>query len=205
MTRRLAGLRVLLTLALWGAPLHAQEPATVIRGLTFRGNHALDDATLSVAIGTTNSSWFARQWFVRWLGLGEKRSFDATEFRRDVLRLTLLYRQSGFMEVKVDTVVQRSGKDIRLTFLITEGPPVVVSALKVGGLDSLPPHDKNNIRQDLPLRVGRPFDRFLFQASADTIISQLRNLGYPGAEVYRTYSVDRAARDAKVGLEAAPG
>lgn len=205
MTRRLAGLLLLLTLAGWCAPLHAQEPATVIRGLAFHGNHALNSATLSAAIGTTNSSWFARQWFVRWLGLGEKRTFDATEFRRDVLRLTLLYRQSGFMDVAVDTVVRRSGKDIRLTFRITEGPPVVVSAFEVHGLDSIPARDERDLREDLPLRTGRPFDRFLFQASADTIISRLRNLGYPGAEVYRTYTVDRAARDAKVGLEAVPG
>ena len=205
MTRRLATLVLLLSVTLAGRPMHAQEPETVVRGLTFRGNHALDGATLRAAIGTTNSSWFARKWFIRWLGLGEKRTFDATEFRRDVLRLTLLYRQSGFMDVKVDTVVQRSEKDIRLTFRITEGPPVVVSSLKVRGLDSLPPHDRNNIRQDVPLHVGRPFDRFLFQASADTIISRLRNLGYPGAEVYRTYNVDLASHDAKVSLEAVPG
>ena len=205
MTRRLAGLLVLLTLAVAGGPLHAQEPSTVVRGLSFRGNHALDKATLSAAIGTTNSSLFARKWFVRWLGLGEKRTFDPTEFRRDVYRLTLLYRQSGFMEVKVDTLVRRSGKDIHLTFTISEGPPVVVSALDVRGLDSIPPHDEHDIRQDLPLRTGQPFDRFLFQASADTIISRLRNLGYPGADVYRTYNVDLAARDVKVSLEAVPG
>ena len=98
----------------------------MVRSLAFDGNHAIDDYTLSIAIGTTNSSWFARKWYVRWLGLGEKRYFDPIEFRRDVLRLTLFYRQSGFMEVKVDTLVRYSGRDVHLTFRITEGPPVVV-------------------------------------------------------------------------------
>ena len=205
MTRHLVGLAVLCSLTLVGRPMHAQDRELVVRGLAFQGNHALDRATLSAAISTTNSSWFARNWFIRWLGLGEKRTFDPTEFRRDVLRLTLFYRQSGFMEVKVDTLVQRSGRNIHLTFLITEGLPVVVSSLTVRGLDSISAHDDHDIRQDLPLRAGRPFDRFLFQANADTIISRLRNLGYPGAEVYRTYNVNRAARDVTVTLEAVPG
>lgn len=181
----------------------AQDSASVIRGLEFEGNSALDDYTLRVAIGTTNSSWFARQWYVRWLGLGEKRYFDPVEFRRDVLRLTLLYRQSGFMEVQVDTLVRRSPGDVRLTFRLTEGPPIVVTAMTVTGLDSI--RGEGNILRDIPLREGAPFNRFLFQASADTIISGLRNRGYPAAEVFRNFAVDRTARTATVSLEAVPG
>ena len=181
----------------------AQDPATVIRGLRFEGNHALNDYTLSVAIGTTNSSWFARKWYVRWLGLGEKREFDPVEFRRDVLRLTLLYRQSGFMEVQVDTVVRRSPGTVHLTFRITEGPPIVVTGVTVRGLDSV--SGGGSILRDAPLREGAPFNRFLFQASADTIISRLRNRGYPAAEVFRSFAVDREARTATVALEVAPG
>jgi outer membrane protein insertion porin family/translocation and assembly module TamA len=181
----------------------AQDTASVIRGLRFEGNHALDDYTLSVAIGTTNSSWFARKWYVRWLGLGEKRLFDPIEFRRDVLRLTLLYRQSGFMEVQVDTVVRRSPGTVRLTFRITEGPPIVVTGMTVKGLDSVAGNE--SILRDVPLREGKPFNRFLFQASADTIISRLRNRGYPAAEVFRSFAVDREARRATVALDVAPG
>ncbi len=181
----------------------AQDTASVIRGLKFEGNHALDDYTLSVAIGTTNSSWFARKWYVRWLGLGEKRYFDPIEFRRDVLRLTLLYRQSGFMEVQVDTVARFSPDAVRLTFKITEGPPIVVTAVAVTGLDSVV--GAGGILRDIPLREGAPFSRFLFQASADTIVSKLRNRGYPAAEVFRNFSVDRPARTATVSLEAVPG
>ncbi len=175
----------------------------MVRSLTFDGNHAIPDYNLSIAIGTTNSSWFARKWFVRWIGLGEKRYFDPVEFRRDVLRVTLFYRQSGFMEVKVDTVVRRTGRDIHLKFLITEGPPIVVRSMKVTGLDSIA--GSKNLAQDLPLREGAPFNRFLFQASADSIISRLRNRGYPAVEVFRNYAVDRKARSATVSLDVVPG
>ena len=107
-----------------GGPGHA----SVIRSLKFTGNKSIDKTTLSVAIGTTNSSWFARNAAVRWIGLGEKRYLDETEFRRDVLRLILLYRQSGFLEVKVDTAVIRDPKYAWITFKITEGPPIVVTS-----------------------------------------------------------------------------
>ena len=182
----------------------AAQDEVVVRGLSFEGNHAIDDYTLSIAIGTTNSSWFARSGLVSWLGLGEKRQFDPIEFRRDVWRLILFYRQSGFMEVAVDTVVRRGDKDVHLKFKITEGPPIIVTRMTFTGLDSLAV-DEEGILVDLPLREGKPFNRFLFQASADTIINRLRNRGYPGAEVFRNYSVDRAARIAEVSLDVVAG
>ncbi len=179
------------------------QDTLVVRGLRFEGNHAIDDYALGIAIGTTNSSWFARSPLVRWIGLGERRYFDPLEFRRDVLRLTLFYRQSGFMEVKVDTLVQRKGRDVRLAFRITEGPPIRVTSLTVGGLAEL--HDREAILADLPLREQAPFNRFLFQATADTISNRLRNRGYPAVEVYRNYEVDREARTAQASLEVVPG
>jgi outer membrane protein assembly factor BamA len=203
MTRRLACVLIMLFCLGEATSADAQETALVVRGLDFVGNHAIDDYLLRVAIGTTNSSWFARKWFVRWLGLGEKRTFDPIEFRRDVLRLTLFYRQSGYMEVKVDTLVRRRGKDVFLTFKIAEGPPIVVTSMAVTGLDSVA--DARDVLEDLPLREGAPFNRYLLQGSADTIISRLRNRGYPAAEVFRNFSVDRQSRTATVSLEAASG
>lgn len=193
-----------MALLLAGAAPVAAQDTVVVRGLSFEGNHAIDDYSLSIAIGTTNSSWFARSGLVRWLGLGEKRFFDPLEFRRDVLRLTLFYRQSGYMDVVVDTLVRRGTNDVHLTFKIKEGPPIVVTRMTVTGVDSLP-LDPSDVLVDLPLREGKPFNRFLFQASADTIIARLKNRGYPSAEVFRNYSVDRANRTAEVSLDVAAG
>ncbi len=181
----------------------AQDTLRVIRSLKFTGNKSIDKTTLSVAIGTTNSSWFARNVMVRWIGLGEKRYLDETELRRDVLRIILLYRQSGFLEVKVDTAVARDPKYAWITFKITEGPPIVVTSFTVNGVDTLP--DPAKLTQDLPLRVGKPFNRFLFQASADSILRRLRDLGYPSADVLRNFTVDKVARTAVASLDVLPG
>jgi len=183
--------------------LSAQEQERVVRGLWFVGNKALDDYTLESAIATTKSSWWARHPLVRWIGLGEKRYFSEIEFRRDVVRLILLYRQSGYMNVVVDTSVQRTARDAYVTFRIHEGDPVRVERLEVKGLEGIVNVAK--LKRDLPLQVGDPFNRFLLQSSADTIVARLRNNGYPYAEVLRNFDSEAGILKAEVELDAQPG
>src|SRR5213594_3138284 len=203
--RQLRALRLTLLVAVFAAaPLAAQqEQQRVVRGLSFEGNHAIDDYTLSTAIGTSNSSWFARAFPIRLLGLGEKRVFNELEFRRDVIRLLLLYRQSGYMNAVIDTLVRREGRDVYLKFRIYEGDPVRLARLDMLGVDSI--LDVRRLKRDLPLQEGDPFNRALFQASADTVVSRLKNLGYPYADILRNYDVDVAALRAVATLEALPG
>jgi len=106
-----------------------------VRGLSFVGNHAIDDYALSTAIATTSSGAFATKWWLRWLGLGERRYFDELEFRRDVVRLLLLYRQGGYVNAVVDTLVRRTAKDVWVTFRITEGEPLRVTKFDLLGID----------------------------------------------------------------------
>ena len=180
-----------------------ERQGRIVRRLAFDGNRALDDYTLSTAIATTSSSWFATNPFVRWLGLGEKRYLDELEFRRDVVRLLLLYRQSGYMTAVVDTSLIRTTKDAYITFRIHEGEPVRVARLELRGLEGIT--DTLPLRRALPLQVGDPFNRFLLQASADTIVTRLRNGGYPYAEVLRNFDSEAGALRAEVTLEAVPG
>jgi outer membrane protein insertion porin family len=186
------------------APLAAQhEQERVVRSLSFEGNHALDDYTLRTAIATSQSSAFAREWWLRWTHLGEKRYLDDVEFRRDVLRLLLLYRRSGYVNAVVDTVVRRTEHDAFITFLIDEGKPVRLTRLDITGADSL--FKLPALKHDLPLKVGDPFNRFLFQASADTIVGRLRNAGHPYAQVLRNFDEDDATLTATATLEVVPG
>src|SRR3989449_4434385 len=205
--RQLRALAALLLVALSAAaplPLAAQqEPQRVVRDLSFEGNHALDDYTLRTAISTSSSSWFARAFLIRYFGLGEKRYFNELEFRRDVIRLLLLYRQSGYMNVVVDTLVRREDRDVYVTFRIYEGDPVRLTKLEITGFDSI--GSVADLKRSLPLQVGDPFNRFLFQASADTIVSRLRNHGYPFGDVLRSFDVDVAGLTAQATLEAGAG
>lgn len=199
-----AGLILLLVLAA-PAVAGAQEPDRVVRKLDFVGNSAIPDQVLASAISTTNSSWFASFPLVRWLGLGEKRFFDEQEFRRDLVRLEVLYRRSGYPSVIIDTVVRRTPVDVYITFRIQEGRPILVTSLSVTGLDSLPTRVREETLVDLPLEQGDPFNRFQMQAGADSITRRLRDRGYPVARVFTAFESNRDTRRASVSLEAVPG
>jgi len=175
----------------------------VVRSLAFEGNHAIDDYTLSTAIATSQSSFFARTWWLRWTHLGERRYLSEVEFRRDVLRLLLLYRQSGYVNAVVDTVVRRTPRDAFIKFRIHEGDPVRLLRLDIIGAE--PIFNLSQLKRDLPLRVGDPFNRLSFQVSADTIVAQLRNVGYPYGTVLRNFDEDDAALTAAATLEVITG
>ncbi|MEO7985195.1 MAG: BamA/TamA family outer membrane protein [Gemmatimonadales bacterium] len=183
----------------------AQEPQRVIRRLEFVGNEAIRDEVLATAIATTNSSWFARAFLFRWMGLGEKRYFDEQEFRRDVVRLDVFYRRSGFPHVQIDTVVARTPENVSIEFKIVEGEPTHVTSLAVRGLDSLPEEIREESLVDLPLRQGDPFNRYVMQITADTLTRRLRDRGYPSARVFSSFETNKNANTAKVAMDVEPG
>ncbi|MBI4421157.1 MAG: BamA/TamA family outer membrane protein [Gemmatimonadetes bacterium] len=191
-----------------GGALQAQQgapPGLEVREISFKGNRAIDDLTLSISIASsaTPRPSIMRIFPFSLLPAGEERYFDENEFRRDVLRIELLYHQSGYFEAQVDTIVRRGQNDVRITFAIDEGRPVRIREVSVRGTDAiLPPRE---ILRDLPLQVGDPFNRFLLQASADTIRSMLENQGHPFVVVYRSFDENRVARDARVAFEVDPG
>jgi outer membrane protein insertion porin family len=197
-----AALALLLAAAV---PLGAQEPPRVVRQLNFDGNTAIPDEVLASAIATTNSSWFARAFLFRWLGLGEKRYFDEQEFKRDGVRLAVLYRRSGYPHVQIDTIVRRMPENVYITFRIAEGAPIRVTDLTVSGVDSLRGTLRREVLLDLPLHVGDPFNRYTMQVTADTVSRRLRDRGYPAARVFTGFEVDRDAETAKVSFDVTPG
>jgi outer membrane protein insertion porin family/translocation and assembly module TamA len=175
----------------------------VVRELAFSGNRAIDDATLRMSISTTQSSAFARLPVVRWIGLGAKKYFNETEFRRDVLRILFLYGRTGFREVRVDTLVQRTDVDVYVRFIIDEGEPVRVDSLSLVGVDGIV--DSDRVVGDLPLRVGDPFSLLMLQASVDSIQTILGNKGYPFPEVFQSFDVDLEDHAAQVFWDVVPG
>jgi outer membrane protein assembly factor BamA len=175
----------------------------VVRELSFSGNRAIDDAMLRMSIATSQSSTFARWPIIRWLGLGERKYFNEIEFRRDVLRILALYGRTGFREVRVDTLVRRTDGDVFVRFLIEEGEPVRVDSLKLSGADGIV--DAERVVHNLPLRIGDPFNLLLLQASLDSLLTILRNAGYPFPEVFQSFDVDLERHAARVSWQAVPG
>ena len=179
-----------------------EDTRPVIRGITFVGNESIEDRLLRISIRNSQSSSFQRHWYLRWLPFGEKRYLDERQLRTDLLRVQALYYQGGFFEAIVDTIVDRTNGDVRITFMIDEGRPVILTELTVLGVDSL--LDVDELKRALPLRVGDPFNRRLFQASIDSILVRLGTVGHPFAEVFTNFREDRPNRVATVTLDVDP-
>ena len=189
--------------ALPAAPLAAQVHDRAVTSVRFRGNRVLDAITLGMSISTSPSDCFLNIAQLRHVGLCQPRPFDELEFRRDVVRLSLLYRQRGYYDARVDTVVARGERTASVTFRIVEGLPVRVESVAVRGTDAVVPEAA--ILRRLSFRPGQPFDRLAFEGAADTIGLLLKDRGHPFVQVYRGFDVDRTARRARVSFDVVPG
>jgi outer membrane protein insertion porin family len=200
--RSIALLRFLLLVAPL-ASVTAQTGQLVVRGLSFTGNKAVDDVTLSSAIATTNSPWLVRNPLTKWTGLGEERYFRERDLPADVMRIEVLYKFSGYFDVKVDTLVRRSDDDVKVTFAITEGEPIRVTELQFEGLDAV--EDRDKLLRDLPLVLNDAYSQYRIRETQDTLALRLRNQGYPTAIVDLSADADSATRVASVRFIATLG
>jgi outer membrane protein assembly complex protein YaeT len=171
-----------------------------VRSLEFTGNEAFADATLEAGIVTTASSWARRTLRV----LGTRHCLNRREFPLDVLRLRVWYRNHGYVDATVDTVVTAlSPTRVAVRFVITEGEPMIIDTLRILGMDAVP--ERAEILERLPVRAGGLFDLYAIAAARDTISRRLRDNGYPDAETFLGYDTRRDTKRASVLLTAEPG
>jgi len=197
---------VVLVVALLPAALRAQElecdPGDLhVISLRFTGNKAFGRPDLAATIVTTASDTKTRR--ATWNLFGKKRCISLDEIARDLIRLGVYYRQRGYPEATVDTVLQRDRRAVKVTFRIAEGRPMRLDTLTITGLDSV--KARGRILNRLPSRVGDPFDRIRLAATVDTIRTRLRNSGYPRANVRPTYNPHPGALSGAAGFEVNPG
>lgn len=156
-----------------------------VRGLDFDGNRAFADEDLAEVIVTTPSSWARR---VLDLPFSPRHCLDPSTFADDRLRLTLFYRQHGFLQATVDTATAPDGPGgVDVQFTVHEGYPTRLRSFAVTGLDQVP--DRAAMARGLPVRIGGRFDRVTIAAAMDTLIRRLRNHGYPAAAAVNRYVV----------------
>ncbi len=169
-----------------------------VRSLRFAGNREFTTLELLDAVATLPSSR-GRLPFI-----GTQRCLDPGEFARDVQRLEVLYRRRGYPDVRVDSLIDtvRTGL-VDITFAIVEGAPMRVATLSVRGLDAV--DDADEMIEAFPLRAGGLFDRVALESGRDSLVRQLRNSGWAGAEALLAYTTDERAYSADVEVLAVPG
>jgi outer membrane protein insertion porin family/translocation and assembly module TamA len=182
----------LVVLGLLGAtviagPLHGQSTRDrEVTDLSFQGNEAFSNGELSAVIETqaTECRTFILQpfcWLTDW-GFAHDRSFlEEDELPIDLLRLRVFYRQRGFREVSVDTLVYRQNGRVGVAFLIDEGSPTPLDSLSIVGVEGI--LDTATVRRQTGLEAGSPFDRVALEQLKDLLVTRLQNLGYIDAVV----------------------
>jgi outer membrane protein assembly factor BamA len=202
--RWLATLFGVAAIAVSVTPAPAQLRPLIVHSVSFQGNNGVDPDFLAASIATTQSAFFQRNAIARALtfgALGEPREFNQLEFVKDVYRLRIAFKSSGYPNVTIDTVVKRSRAAIDITFRITEGEPVRLRRLDIVGLDSV--EKASQIRQDLPIAPGDVASDYRLHDARDTVEARLRNRGYPTATVVYVELEHAATENAR--FEVHPG
>lgn len=191
------------------AALHAQDTAgwpPEVLDVEFRGNTVFSGDQLASAIATRSTSCklpFPLSVVCVFGAARERFYLNDVQLALDSLRISSLYAVHGYREAEVrkDTI---SGKDggVHVVFYVREGRPVRVRTLEVVGGEGILP---DGIEARLPLKIGDPFDMNRMEASRDTLLGALHNLGYPRAEVFRNTFTPRGSYEAEVRFEVIPG
>lgn len=196
----LLALLLLLPAALAAQETRCDRGDIEVATLSFAGNTAFTDAELAAGIVTTANSRARRIFRI----IGTRHCLDQAQLPLDLARLRLWYRNHGFTDATVDTVIATiAPRRVEVRFLISEGLPTIVDTLTVTGMDSVPERDA--ILARLPTRRGGWFDRYANAATRDTITRRLRDNGYPDAETYLGYDLRRDERKATVLFTVFPG
>jgi outer membrane protein insertion porin family/translocation and assembly module TamA len=187
----------ILLMAVGAAGCH-EDGDIQISSLEFKGVERVDKDALADALQTRRGSR---------LPWGRKRFFDRSAFEADLKRIVAFYRDRGFPDARVtsfDVKLNDTQDKVDLTVTVSEGEPVVVSAIELTGFDVLDEGQRRTLLESLPLRSDRPLDRQLAVASRERALNDLRDQGYP----YATVTMDdyeTGPRMRRVVLEAMPG
>ncbi|HWP99842.1 MAG TPA: BamA/TamA family outer membrane protein [Vicinamibacterales bacterium] len=149
----------------------------VVTDLRFEGVKSVSEAQLRAALATAESSW---------LPWGPKRYFDRAQFEADLRRIEAFYADRGYPDAKVvafDVDLNDRQDGAAITIRIEEGRPVIVRSVRFEGFDVIPPEHLERLREDVPLREGAPRDRAAVQVTRERALDELRDHGYPYAQV----------------------
>ena len=218
-------LLALALLALAG-PLRAQAPLTLVDdettvasvGFAFADSQTLLEQNLELQIATTAPPSSGPFGVFGLLGGPDDAlyPFDPIEAAKDVVRLTRYYNDSGFplAEVEYDVVLDTTENAVDVTFVIAEGPPLLVGDVTFAG------PGQSDVRSVLPpevraewdafveapvVQTGDRLDQFALAQLQSQTISWLRNRGFAWADAGAEQFPDSTGLRADIRVKANVG
>jgi len=176
-----------------------EEGTIKVHSLKFQGVKAIDVSRLKTALATRESSK---------LPWGRKNYFDRTRFDADLKRIQAFYADRGFPDARVtgfDVKLNDKQDAVDITMTIAEGEPVKVASIDFTGFDVIPPAHLNDLKKNIPLKVGAPRDRQLVVATHEMALNELRDHGFPYSKVGTNEDDGPTGKTAALTFDAEPG
>ena len=166
-----------------------EHEQVTIRRITFVGNNSVPEEELRDIMITGQTSFF---------DFGSGASFRADAFERDVLVISSLYYDRGFLGVQVATprvMITPDRTGIEITITITEGPRFKVRNLTVyerdeDGKEVEPIGGRRALREMIHAKKGDWFNRAELAKDVGDIQRVYRDQGYANVEVPLDNDID---------------
>jgi outer membrane protein insertion porin family/translocation and assembly module TamA len=194
--------------ALWALQGCASIPKgrDAVDSVEIVGAWSVDPGALLDKIATAPSP----RLFGVWRGVGVEYSiYDPSILQRDLARVERYYRGRGFFEAHVRVArIDRTGADhVSIQLVVDEGPPVNNAAIRIDGLDSVPPAVGDAVRAAArtALPAGKRFDEKDYTEATTGVSGALTDRGYAYAKVEANAQVDLASHTIAYSFAVTPG
>jgi outer membrane protein assembly complex protein YaeT len=182
------------------AAMACKEPESVrVRSLKFQGVSKVAESELRAVLATKQGSW---------LPFSKKPGFNRAEFTRDLQRIKAFYADRGYPDAKVTAVdadFDTDKKNVAITVTIDEGAPILVSSVRFEGFGVLPERRQRALPRIVRVATGTPRNRPAVRTGRETVLNELREFGYPYAEVTVREVQAENAREVGIVYSADPG
>jgi len=141
-----------------------------IRALTFEGNQSFKPKKLLKLMKTKKK------------GIFSSGVYKDAEFQKDLERLGLFYQQEGYLDAKVEPVLDydKPNQKIFIKIRVEEGTHYVSGEVKIQGNQLFP---ESEIWQELEMLPGLTYSQYYLSKDIDKILNYYHRRGYMDARV----------------------
>lgn len=187
----------------------AQGQSQLIQRVRITGVHAVDSRAIARGLNTKptkcrNILYKPICLFSEAPSFAERHYFNATELRRDELRIRLYYWRHGYRDVEVSSNVEPVSRGVQVVFAVVENAPTVITELTVNQTDSVLP--TRVVERSLTLESGSPLSMVALDSAQVLLARELLERGYADATItVDTTSVSNELNAGPVHVLLAPG
>jgi len=174
-----------------------EHSKVVIRRISFLGNRSVTSKEIRGVMGTQEGGYFS------WITSSGTYQEDA--FERDLLLITALYYDKGFINVKLSrpqVVLSPDKRFMYITIHVDEGKQFTIGKLDIRG-ELLRPKDQ--LMKALTVKSGELFNRSKLGKDILTLNDQYKDLGYAYVNITPLTSIDSEKRIVDLTFEVQKG